>query len=221
MEELDFTKSRIVLCIAKCGAGKTNAVKQIILKNSLPPKNIFQFGIVFTRTKYSDDYTYIDDRFVIQGYQEDILRKWMKNLEKIKSEKKKDMPHNWIIFDDLIGLLSTRDPFLINLFATHRHQNTTCFILGQSLKQSATVVLREVVSYGILFNSKRFDTMDAFWREFAMEFETFKDFKKHFFKVTKKKYHALLYDSSQEDPKKNFLQIKFPLMSDVNIQLTF
>lgn len=217
--ELDFSKSKIVLMIGSCGSGKSNATKFIILDNTIN-KKIFNFGLVFSQTKYNEDYKFIDDKYIVKGYDEEILKKYIKKLERIREEKKELPPANFLIFDDLLGLLDGNNPFLKNLFAVHRHLNLTIILCFQQLKVGLTI-LREIVNYAIIFGSKRKDTIEACFQEFGQLFDNYKEFREHFLKCTEERFVAMLYDASIQEKENNYLCIKFPLIENINYKLKF
>ena len=217
--DIDFSSPCIILSTGKCKSGKTNAIKYLILKNSID-KKIFNFGIVFTRTKFNSNYDYIDQKYVFQGYQVDVLKKYISNLENIMQKKGK-VPPNFIIFDDLLGLLSKQNGFLNNLFACHRHTNTSIFLCTQHLKSGASTTLREIVNYAICFNSKRRDTIESLYTEFGQLFDSYDEFRKHFLSVTKEKYHAMLYNSDIEYVNDNCLTYLAPSMDKINTVIKF
>ena len=61
--EIDFKNPQIVVCIGKPKRGKSNATKYFILKNSID-KKIFKYGIVFTKTKFNNDYNYVPSQYL-------------------------------------------------------------------------------------------------------------------------------------------------------------
>jgi hypothetical protein len=125
-------KPSVLLFVGKPGKGKSNAIKWFILKHSVDIK-MYNFGIVFARTKFNEDYYYIDNRFVYGNYDQNILTQYLNNLQMYRMKNKKPPARNFVIFDDLIGLLGKNDPFLINFFGTHRHTNTDVYLATQHL----------------------------------------------------------------------------------------
>ena len=151
MNDIDFKKvAQVVLLLGRPNSGKSVAIRYLVVKNSLPPRSIFQFGICFTRTKFNSDYAFLPKEAVISGYDEEVLKTYLEGLEKVKEHGKK-VPPNFVIFDDLMGLLSKNDPFLINFFGTHRHTNTSIFLATQHLKSGANTSLSEVMIKAIVF----------------------------------------------------------------------
>ena len=219
MENLDFTKPRIVLCIGGPGKGKTNAVKWMLMKNTIDENNkIFQAGIVFTRLKY--DYDYLPEEHIhTGGYDQSVLEEYLSVMEKYRDEHGEPMS-NFIVFDDLIGLLNKQDPYLINVMATHRHFGTSIFLNSQHLNTGASTTLREITNYAVLFNSRGLNTLKSLYENFGQLFDTFDEFKQHFLECTNKQYHAMLYifDKDIED---NYLCFKPPDMSKSNYKIQY
>jgi hypothetical protein len=96
MEDLDLSgKAKCIVCVGACGKGKSNSIRYILLKNMVDRK-FFQFGLVFTRTKFSEEYDFLPDKYVIDGYKEDVLRKYLDKLKKYKKEHK-EVPPNFVL----------------------------------------------------------------------------------------------------------------------------
>ena len=103
MKDISFHNPRIVVCVGKPRSGKSNAVRYFLLKNILNKKK-FKFGIVFTRTKFNDDYNYIPEKYIYTEYKPELLKKYMNGLEKLK-KKTGVIPPNFVIMDDQQYLL--------------------------------------------------------------------------------------------------------------------
>lgn len=209
--DINFSKPQVGVYIGRPRLGKSNAVKYHILKNTISKEPKFKFGIVFTRTKFNKGYDYIPDNYVYQEYKPSILRKYMNGLEKMITNNEKIAP-NFVIFDDLQGVLNRNDPLLTNFVSSHRHYNCSVFFCFQYM-YGASPLLRECATYAVMFNSKGNRTLQGLFENFGMLFDNFNDFKKHFFKVTKKPYHAMLYRQDINKLKKNYLQFKAINMS--------
>ena len=210
--DIDFSgKSKCVVCIGACGKGKSVAIKYMLLKN-LVDRKFFQFGLVFTNTKFSDEYNYLPDKYIVQGYDEDILRKYIEKLRKYKKQHK-SLPPNFIIFEDLIGLLRKADPFLISFFGSHRHTNTHIIFSFQHLNTGASTLLREIATHALCWNSKQMNTMESIWLNFGQLFDNFEHFKRNFLDITKEKYSAMLYLQENDELNDNYFVFKAPDMT--------
>ena len=209
MKDINFKKPKIVVCVGRPRMGKSNAVKYFLLKNILN-KGIFKFGIVFTRTKFNDDYSYIPDKYIYTEYKPELLKKYMNGLEKLK-KKTGQIPANFVIMDDQQGLLNRNDSILTNFVSSHRHFNTSCFFNFQYLF-GASPLLRECTTHAILFNSKGHRTINGLYENFGMLMDDFNEFKEYFLKNTKKDYTAMMYEQKENDKHKNYKRFKAPNM---------
>ena len=209
-KDIKFDKPQVCVFVGRPKMGKSNAVKYFIMKNSINHSN-FDFGIVFTRTKFNHDYDYIPQQYVYTQYNPSVLRKYMTGLEKM-ANKGEPVPPNFIILDDQQGLLNRNDPLLTNLISSHRHYNCSIFFCFQYLF-GASPLLRECSTFAIMFRSAGQRTLNGLYENFGMLFENFNEFKKHFFKITKKKYNGMLYIQDKNKRKRNYLQFKAPDMS--------
>ena len=209
---LDFTTPSCVLLVGKPKRCKTNCVRFLIQKHSLDKFKgcgKFQMGIVFVRSKFSHDYDFLPDEAVINGYDEDILRRYLEAIENYTAENGKPVP-NFVVFDDLIGLLSKNDPFLTNFLGLHRKYGTTIFLATQHLKTGASTTLREVTTHAIVFNSKTWNTITSLYENFGSLFEKLIQFKETLQNVTKEPFTAMLYLADEDNIEKNYLEFKCP-----------
>lgn len=215
--DLDFENKDggCILNIGKTRSGKSNACKYMILKNS----HIFNFGIVFVSTKFNNSYDYIPDEYVFENYDEGVLKNYIKKLEDWRVEHKKPPPKNFIIFDDMVGLLNSRDAFLNHLHTVARHTSTFIFHNIQYIK-AISPTIRENIEYVLMFNSKTKNTLNALYENFGQDFDTYQEFKNHILQWTQP-YTAILYRQDQEEMEDNFTQFKAPDMSNVNIKLQY
>ena len=211
MKDINFKTPQIVVCVGKPRMGKSNAVKYFLLKNMLN-KKIFKFGIVFTRTKFNNDYDYIPDQYIYTEYKPELLKQYMDGLEKIKKKSGK-IPPNFVIFDDQQGLLNRNDPVLVNYISSFRHYSSSLFLNFQYLFGAAPI-LRECTTYCLMFRSVGHRTINGLFENFGMMFDNMNDFKQYFLKNTKKKHTCILYSQKENKLKNNYKQFKAPDMSD-------
>ena len=204
-------KAKCLLFVGACGKGKSNAMRYVLLKN-LVQRKFFKFGLVFTNTKYSDEYNFLPDKYVIEGYNEDILRKYIDKLGKYKKKHGK-VPPNFVVFEDLIGLLRKADPFLISFFGSHRHLSCHVALLTQHLNTGSSTLLREICTHCFAWNSKQMNTMESIWLNFGQLFENFEHFKHNFLDITKEPYSAMLYLQENDELENNYFTFKAPDMT--------
>ena len=218
--DIDFSTPRVVLCIGKPKKGKSNAIKYWILKNTID-KRIWQFGIVFSKTGlFPWEYTYVPKKFVYPDYEEHILQEYINSLKQCIN-RYGQAPPNFVIFDDLLGLLNKHDKFLLNFLAIHRHLGCTVFFAFQHLNFGTSTTMREICSHGIFFSSKSTNTLESIYKNFGTLFSNYRQFKRVFHDITKEDYHGMLYIQDEDDVAKNYLDFKAPDMSGVKHKIIY
>ena len=212
---MDFSKSKLCFILGSKGAGKTNTIKYIITKNM----DKFNFGAIFTGTKFDrNDYSYIPEEYIIQGYEENVLQNYLEGISKY-IEKYGSAPLSFLVFDDLLYLISSMDKYFMNFLGNMRHYNIVVLFAVQFLR-TGIPVLRELTDYALIFKSNRHDTLKAIYNEFGTLFETFKEFKEHFFEITREPFTAMLYDRNLE-LEDNYLKFTAPDLSLLEIRLKY
>lgn len=223
-QNLDLSYPSCILLCGKPRAGKSSCIKFLLCKHSLDRFKgcaKFEFGLVFTRTKFNTFYSqFLPEEYVIEGYDEDILMKYLQGLEDEISKGNK-VPPNYIVLDDLIALLQKNNPFFTNFLATHRHYNTTIFLATQHLKTGANTTLRECCSHAIIFNSKTFNTTQSLFENFGGLFKNVADFRRCLQETTKEPYTAMLYISDEDNIDKNYLKLKCPDTTNWDYRLDY
>ena len=179
MKNLDLSSPAVLLFCGKQKRGKTNALRYILLKNSLDKfkgSAKFEFGIVFSRTgTFNGDYDFIPNEYIYDTYDDSILEQYLSGL-KTEMQNGKKIPANFVVFDDMISLLSKTNPLLTNFFGTHRHTNTYIFLATQHLKTGANTTLREVCTHALVFNSKQTNTIQSLYENIGQLFRTVGEF---------------------------------------------
>ena len=150
-----------------------------------------------------------DDK--VMKYDEEILKKYVNNLKRIK-EKKGSVPESFIVMDDLQGVLNNQTNFMINFLSTYRHININLLICIQYLgsKNAISPQVREQTSHAILFQSRTRRTLENLYESFGGLFPTFEEFKQHFLSVTKEKYVAMVYSEAVDELEDNYVGVKCP-----------
>lgn len=223
MKNLDLRHPACILLCGKPRKGKTNCIRFLIQKHSLDRFQgcaKFEFGICFVRTKFNHDYDFLPDEYVYEGYDQEVLEQYLNGIQESVAQGNK-APANFVIFDDLIGLLSKNDPFLINFFGLHRHTNTTILLATQHLKSGASTTLREVCTHAVIFNSKTFNTITSLYENFGGLFPNLEEFKKCLQETTAEPYTAMLYMQDEDNMNKNYVKFKCPDVSKWDYQLDY
>ena len=217
---VSFDRPRNIVLVGKKHSGKTNLLKHLLLMNTIKKKH-WKFGIVFTNTKFDKEYTYLPDKYIIEGYDKVAFGDWKKQLIRMKKERMDDtIPPNFMVFDDLVGELRDDRDFT-NFICNHRHFNTSVFVSAQYLRKGVPTSLRECMDYAFLFNSKHELTLKALHEAFGQFFRRFKDFRDFFLTNTQEEFVALLYRVHEKEMETAYLQYKSPDVSKIEVKLHF
>ena len=206
----DRDSAALYVLVGKSNKGKSHLTRYILI-NRLASRQ-WHFGLVFCKSKFNNDYTsFLPDNRIIEGYNEDMLIKYVDNLKKIVKEKG-SVPASFLIFDDLIGVLNNASDWFSNFIATFRHVNINVFICVQYLtgRKAISPIMREQTNFAIMFQSRTRRTLENLYESYGGLFDTVDDFKQHFFNATKVKYSAMLYSEDIDDVDENYITIQAP-----------
>src|SRR5437879_3146618 len=113
-----YNKPSLTLIVGGCESGKTFLTNYLM--NQCCKKKLFQFGIIFSLSATNNtNWDMFPTQYIYEGYQEDILKKYIKKLNDWKqNNNKKPAPPNFVIFDDIMGSLRNT-PFFESFLSTH------------------------------------------------------------------------------------------------------
>lgn len=151
---LDMSRPRLITIIGKCGSGKSVCAKQIL--KTCCGKGIFSFGRVYTATKaLCDDWTtVIPEKHVFENFSDDHLKAYVEKLKEWKIRNKKPIPHNFLILDDLLGIINVHSRYMKWFLSCHRHTSTTVVIISQYLIANISTQLRTLCDYAVIFGNR-------------------------------------------------------------------
>ena len=192
---------KVWVLVGSCASGKTYMLKYIqYLYGAL---RHFKFGITFTPTGFTGDYTWAPDRSVME-YDEVYFKKYIENLKKkveegvAKNGTGWKLPHNYVVFDDNNGLLNS-SPFMINFISTHRHTSTTIFILSQLLtaKGAVNTTMRANTSFALMWPSNNLKAVKGLHENYG-GMMTHKEFKAALDTCRDRKYSCLVLKNAAD-----------------------
>ena len=213
---VDWATPQIIVSVGKPKRGKSNSTKYFILKNSLERK-IYSFGICFTKTKFNNDYDYLPDDYVFQGWDSSKLQQYLSGLEQMENR-----PRNFVILDDLVSVIDRNEPTIASFISTHRHYNTDIYINTQYLYASVnTPLFRECTSVCLMFMTKMRKSIKGLYECYGQLFDDEEEFKQHLLNTTKEKYVAMVYIADIDDLEENYVEFLAPNMSKVKYKLDY
>ena len=122
------------LLVGTTKTGKSHLLKCILGLHA----NFFNYGVVFSPTSFNGGYDYINDCYVYEAYDENVIRNIMikqkEAIELHKQNPKMKIPECFIIIDDGIGLIEMHNTKNIfnTLYATGRHYHISTFLCTQA-----------------------------------------------------------------------------------------
>jgi len=127
--------------------GVTNSGKSHLLKCIMGlHMDFFNYGVVFSSTCFNGAYNFINDEYIYEDYDEQIVKNIMQkqrdNVEAAQKDQTLKIPECFIIIDDNLGLLelhAKRNLFDI-LFAKSRHLHISIFLCIQSCSYLSTCI---------------------------------------------------------------------------------
>lgn len=187
---------KIFVLVGSCASGKSYMLKYIMQK--FGERKHFGFGICLTSTKFTGGYNYLPDK-AVRDFDMDYLEKYIKHLrDKIETGKKEhgdewNLPHNFVIIDDSIGLVNNSG-FFANFIGTHRHTRTTVFLLSQMLTaaRSVSTVIRSNVSTAMMWPTSMENNLVGLHKSFGGMYKL-AEFKKELDKCRERKYSCLVF----------------------------
>ncbi len=207
---------KIFVLVGSCNSGKSYMLKYMMERFGV--RKHFGFGICLTSTKFTGAYDYLPDRSVrdfdmayLESYVEHLRKKI--ELGKKKNGAKWNLPHNYVIIDDSLGL-TVNSSFFQNFVSTHRHTRTTIFLLTQLLTaaRSVSTVVRANTSYAMMFATSMQNAVEGLYQNYGQMYSTMKEFKKELDECRKRKYSCLVFtnDPSFTTPEEAYCKIVAP-----------
>jgi hypothetical protein len=198
------SKPSVYLLLGKQDSGKTFLLRDLFY--SMSKNKFFEFGYAYSASSHYANkecsLNFLDKKHIFNGFKEKHLQGYIEGLIKIKEELQaqgKEMPHNFIIFEDVLGLIHFESEFMKNWMCKYRHTNTSIFFCAQYLKGGVGTNFREYCKYVFIFKQNTDRSKEALYKEFGTQwFEREDDFCQYLTDVTKQKYHCLLYIHGNE-----------------------
>jgi hypothetical protein len=203
-----------VLC-GSCASGKSHMLKHMFYLYG--KRKQYKFGLCFTSTAFTGDYDYLPEKS-IRDFDMNYLENYMKHLRakivdgKAKHGSKWNLPHNFLIIDDSIGLVNNSG-FFLNMIATHRHTKTTIFLLSQLLTaaRSVNTVVRANTSFAMLWPTSMRIALEGIHRSYGQMYD-YEEFKTKLDNCRKRKFSCLVFKNNPEfsTPQEAYCEILAP-----------
>jgi hypothetical protein len=208
------------LLIGPSFAGKsfllTSLLKYFLLHGYL------ESGIVFSPTLHNGQYNFIPEAQRFPRYIKEVLLAFVDGLrEHIKNTG--NMPRVFVVFDDLLGMMDERKPYMQNFLATYRQYGITLFITTQYIN-AITPMVKTQATIACMFRVTGKKDMVKLYEQFGSAFDDWKQFEKFMEKYFREKYRCVIWwKDSDPEIDKRYSTFKAPEMTPLmkNIQFNF
>ena len=211
----DPTAGQLFVFVGKSERGKTHFIR-FLLQDQMTRRYLpLQWGLVFVRTKFKHSYDFVPNERVFQGYNEDVLKKYVANLEGMYRERG-HLPPSFLVFDDLVGILTNQTNWFTNFISTYRHYNITIIVAVQYLtgRNAISPIMREQTTYALMFRSGTAKTIQNLYESYGQMFPTKNDFQDYLMRNTEPTvvgpYVCIVYIDNEDDITKNYIPVRAP-----------
>ena len=156
---MSFKKNTIHTLCGTSKSGKSYLLRHML--STMLRSGELKFGLVFTATKFTGAYNWLPDKYVYANFDMEVLAGWLAWLAKEKKKADasgKELPHSFIVFDDIVDSLPLKTPAWKHFITKFRHWNITVFFTLQ-YPNLIDPVTRSQTEYAWIFaqhNDKQF-----------------------------------------------------------------
>ena len=203
----------------------------MLLYSQMRPHPFFRFGIAICPTaEVSSDYDWIGNQnpgAVWDSWNEDRLMAYLESLKKRRIElqqrtgdRQANLPPNFIIVDDCIGLINVQggggkdkdgnEKFSFNNFvSTARHVNCHLFFLNQYIAaaRSVSTTLRNNTNFAMMWKQPMEKSIKALYEAYGGYYDSWKEFKQRLLNDRGREYSCLVYRSGYNDKEGSYLRL--------------
>lgn len=214
--DFEHPHAQLFLMVGRSGSGKSNFIKFLLYKmfSHPDPKKRWKFGITFARTKFNGDYEYLPEKYVSDTFSEEKIKKYITNLETMKKQGKK-IPPNFILFDDMVGLLDGNSDYMNNLWSKFRHTNTNVIVSVQyvNARKGLNQLLKEQTNHVLAWKTNNHRTYQVVFECWGNGCRNVRDFENLWDAHVKQDFQAMLIRTYEKDPKKYYSSVMAPDMT--------
>jgi ABC-type dipeptide/oligopeptide/nickel transport system ATPase component len=216
---MDFSRGQIMTFIAKQGSGKSFTVRSLM--KQFAKQGIFEFGVVWTGSKFNSDYDFMPKGSVHADYSEENFAKYIAKLTNwLEKNPGKKLPNSFIILDDLLGIMKPNDRTFSSLISIYRHYSLTIIITSQYLNKNVSTLVREMTDIAFLYQSRFKNSRESMYNSYGQMLESQAEFDEYLEEATREKYSCLLYQAGKATKEESYLSFRAP-SDDTPFKLKF
>jgi nucleoside-triphosphatase THEP1 len=189
--KIDF-KNFFTMCIFGLpGSGKTTLMRYLIYNASI--KNEFDHCLLFSSTKGTKDYDFLDEKYKFDAMNNEVIEKYI-NLCQKKNEKS-IKTRGLIIFDDICGEQTFKSALFKKLFSNYRHYGIS-IIVCQQMPVELPLSIRSIIKYACVYKYINKSDREKVYNCFGSMCENEKTFYELYDKYTQEKYMFMFFSQS-------------------------
>lgn len=219
--ELPTDSAKIWILTGLPNSGKSYMLKYIMY--SYAKLGFFNWGLCFSPTSFNGDYDFLPEQCVKDKFDEDYLVRYIESLkEKLIELKKKSgdpkarLPHNFIIFDDCLGMMGGNKKggegasWLNHFYSTARHTSTSLFFLNQYIAAAKNIptTLRNNTNFSLMWPQPMKNSVSALYGAYGGMYENEQEFKQALLNNRGRQYSCLVYRSGYFSAEETYLRIQ-------------
>lgn len=189
--KLDWNKFFTMVIYGVPGSGKTQLLRSIIY--SACQKGDFDNCLLFSSTKDSSDYDFLEPEYKFESYQNEVIDKYIQLMKKTNTTE--IITRGLIIFDDCVGEQTFKSPLFQSLFSNYRHYGINIIVCMQ-MPVMIPLCIRSQIKYGCVYKYVNEDDREKIYRCFGGLCDSKNEFYKIYDKFTDEKYKFLFFNQT-------------------------
>jgi hypothetical protein len=210
--------------------GKTKAFEAIMYEYA--KVGYFKFGLIISSSAIMNDEYMFWPRERIWEMDEwdqdrfdkyiNVMRVYKKNH--VDEHGKKFIPPNFIIFDDMLGLIGDHNSNkkFYNWISRFRHTNTTVGMLIQKFT-GAMPLIRTQTDLAFMYRQEGKSDITGCYENYGQRLpqdaEGYENFKRLLFKATDEMYHCLVYKKGMKTPEETYCEWTVPIAPEFKMTI--
>lgn len=173
------------------GSGKTTLLRYLIYSAAV--KNEFDHCLLFSSTKGTNDYDFLDNKYKYDAFDTQVIEKYITLCQ--KNNEKKIKTRGLIIFDDICGEQTFKSNLFKKLFSNYRHYGIS-IIVCQQMPVELPLAIRSIIKYGCVYKYINESDREKIYQCFGTLSNNKKEFLELYDEYTNEKYKFMFFNQS-------------------------
>jgi hypothetical protein len=188
---LDWKKFFTLVVYGSPGSGKSHLLRYLIYSAAI--KKEFDHCLLFSATKGTSDYDYLDNKYKHEAIDTSVIEKYINLCQ--KHNEKKIKTRGLLIFDDICGEQTFKSNLFKKLFSNYRHYGISV-IVCQQMPVEIPLSIRSIIKYGCVYKYINEGDREKIYGCFGSMSPNKKAFYEIYDKYTDEKYKFMHFNQS-------------------------